>query len=503
VYRHGIIRRPEEYLSPYERFVRSPPKSFFKKLFLGDSQLGYKFQKMTERNGVLRGLKDQECERGNRTNRPPIPYVPVVDEIQDAVNANSNEPRTQKIKLPNKTEFQAGVWNTGTPEEFLMHVKQAIHACDRMGLFSDYETARENRLKSKDLYDAATDDLQTAVTAGVDVTVIDDLKLVKKGHLADLKGYEKDRLDAAEGFFSLYANLLSVEARTHWDKIVDRQIGVAPWTDLKGREQRVSRTKTYKSFLDCTKHHLLTVFREDAAEQQKFYISNILKKPQRVTVRMFFTRVEQLNSFVSLLPCLYNSPRATPSTKPVVPFDEAELANLLLRMCPDSWQNQYNLNQDTIPQDSRRLLIVLENIEKLGVTTTVPMKPTANGNGNAKSNGKEPNGKRKGTDSSTGQSYKKKRTDKHCVLCQKHGGKPATHNTSDCTKYEKDGTVKPSWSSGKYLADKTKKKSDGNSYAQFEDRIFAKMDKKLKKAFKSASRQKKRRYNSDSDSDSE
>ena len=140
VYRHGIIKRPEEYLSPYKRFVRSPPKSFFKKLFLGDSQLGYKFQKMTKRNGVLKGLKDQECKHGNQTNRPPIPYVPVVDEIQDAVNANSNEPRTQKIKLLNKTKFQAGVWNTGMPKEFLIHVKQAIHACDRMGLFSDYGT---------------------------------------------------------------------------------------------------------------------------------------------------------------------------------------------------------------------------------------------------------------------------------------------------------------------------------------------------------------------------
>jgi hypothetical protein len=73
-----------------------------------------------------------------------------VNKIQDAVNVNSNKPHTQKIKLPNNTEFQAGVWNTGTPEEFLIHVKQAIHACDRMGLFSDYKTARENRLKSKE-----------------------------------------------------------------------------------------------------------------------------------------------------------------------------------------------------------------------------------------------------------------------------------------------------------------------------------------------------------------
>ncbi len=51
------------------------------------------------------------------------------------------------------------------------------------------------------------------MTAGVDVTVINDLKLVKKGHFADMKGYEKDRVDAAEGFFSLYANLLSIGTR--------------------------------------------------------------------------------------------------------------------------------------------------------------------------------------------------------------------------------------------------------------------------------------------------
>jgi hypothetical protein len=37
-------------------------------------------------------------------NWPPIPYVPVMDEVQDIINTNSNKPRTQKIKLPNKTK---------------------------------------------------------------------------------------------------------------------------------------------------------------------------------------------------------------------------------------------------------------------------------------------------------------------------------------------------------------------------------------------------------------
>ena len=70
-------------------------------------------------------------------------------------------------------------------------------------------------------------------------------------------------------------------------------------------------------------------------------------------------------------------PTCNASYKACYTIDETELANLLLRMCPDSWQNQYNFSQDTI-------------------TTTVPQKPSANGNENGKSNGKESNGKRKG-----------------------------------------------------------------------------------------------------------
>jgi hypothetical protein len=80
---------------PYKRFVQSLLKSFFKKLFLGDSQLGYKFQRITEQNGVFKDLKDQECECGSWANRRPIPYVPAIDKIQEAVNANSNERRRE------------------------------------------------------------------------------------------------------------------------------------------------------------------------------------------------------------------------------------------------------------------------------------------------------------------------------------------------------------------------------------------------------------------------
>jgi hypothetical protein len=60
-----------------------------------------------------------------------------------------------------------------------------------------------------------------------------------------------------------------------------------------------------------------------------------------------------------------NSPCATAATKPIQSFDKAELVNLLLHMCPESWQDQYNLTQDLPPQNIRKLLGILENVEKV------------------------------------------------------------------------------------------------------------------------------------------
>jgi hypothetical protein len=174
-------------------------------------------------------------------------------------------------------------------------------------------------------------------------------------------------------------------------------------------------------------------------------------------------------------------------------------------MCPVHWQNQYDLNQNTIPQDTRRLLTVLENIEKLSTSSTVPKSPSnGNNGGNAKSNGNfKKSGKRKNGNSSADKIPKKARVEKHCNLCQKHGGAASTHNTCECTKYEKDGTLKAEW--GKKAPSKTAGKTKtvgGNSFTQMAERM-AKLEKTLKKRTKTFSRKKKRHYESSSDSDSE
>jgi hypothetical protein len=191
-----------------------------------------------------------------------------------------------------------------------------------------------------------------------------------KGHKKQAKLFQTEaakaaagHAKAAKGIFSLYSNLLSIEQRIYWDNIVEKQIGVTPWTDLKGIKHTKVYAKSEKSFQLCMTRHLLTIFDEDAAKRQRYYVSNQLKKPQWVSICTFFMHEEQLNSYISLMPSIYNSLKATEHTKPAEPFDKLALACMLLTMCPHALQSQYNMNQTTLPQDTRWLLAVLENIK--------------------------------------------------------------------------------------------------------------------------------------------
>ena len=89
--------------------------------------------------------------------------------------------------------------------------------------------------------------------------------------------------------------------------------------------------------------HLQHVFRHDTDKALKYYITNTWRKPNWIPIHQFLVQVEQFNSYLKTLTCLYYSPSANPATKKVLPLDDADLAMHLLRMCPAKWQTQYNL----------------------------------------------------------------------------------------------------------------------------------------------------------------
>jgi hypothetical protein len=113
--------------------------------------------------------------------------------------------------------------------------------------------------------------------------------------------------------------------------------------------------------------HLLTVFQNNAAKQEKYYLCNMLKKPQHVGMRQFVQHSEQLNAYVVQVPCWYYSPSYNPGMIPAnVLFTKADLASHVLRMCPHAWQDQFNLHKRGMTHvDMHLLLTSLEAIERV------------------------------------------------------------------------------------------------------------------------------------------
>jgi hypothetical protein len=253
-----------------------------------------------------------------------------------------------------------------------------------------------------------------------------------------------------------------------------------------------------KSFNDCVMFHLLTAFPINAAEQEKYYITNKLEKPQRINVCQFVRRVEQLNAYIAQMPCFYYSPHANASTKPEnIPLTEAELGAHVLHVCPLMWQDQYNLNKKGMMlMDMRLLLTSLEAIEHI---CNYKKGKLDNFEKSDKSSNKGKKGKKCLGTNSTVRVPKKVRFEKfekHCELCKTHGGAHTTHNTYDCRRFKKDRTEKSSFCATK----KGRKKNYpvNQNFAQLTKKI-----KNLEKALKKSGKKGKKRHCEDSDSDSE
>jgi hypothetical protein len=294
----------------------------------------------------------------------------------------------------------------------------------------------------------------------------------------------------ANKMFGFYTNLLSVEAKYAWNKIVTKQTASDPKVDLQGISQKGPRGVSSESF-DCVLFHLLTMFPINAAEQEKFNLTNVLKKPQCVSVHQFVRRVEQLNAYIAQMPCLYNSPSANATTILVnIPFTEAELGSHVLWMCPLQWQDQYNLHKKgMMPLDMCLLLRSLEAIESV-CTQEKASAQSKKGSTKGKKSNKPP-----GTEP-TARVPKKACTKKHCNLCKMYGGAHTTHNTRFCCKYDMDRKEKSNFGTAK----KGRKKPNPVKiyFAQLRERLD-----KLENVLKKLSKKSKKCHYEDSDSNSE
>jgi hypothetical protein len=284
---------------------------------------------MSLAKAVPKGIKDRECKRFALQERRPVQYVPEKDSIQETVSLlKSNQ--SLKMTIGVDAELCLPIWHWGTCEEFLMHVSSALDTIRKWGTFKAYKEAHEAYVEQREAVKEAKVNMQLFVTAASK-----GKKAVKKGtektseeasgknHSEKEKASQKTKegmatADAtapelhakykaiykkathaketakiqkdapATKMFQFYANLMSFDAKYVWNKIVREQMETDPYKDLKGMSKKGPRGLTCESFNECFIFHLLTVFLNNAVEQEKYYLSNELKKPQRVHQKLFY-----------------------------------------------------------------------------------------------------------------------------------------------------------------------------------------------------------------------
>ena len=119
-----------------------------------------------------------------------------------------------------------------------------------------------------------------------------------------------------------------------------------------------------------------------------------------------------------------------------VPFDEADLARIVLNLVPSSWVNQYNMMHSTLPKNPRALLTDLEAIKQV-----MDEKHNANLKAKAKeasaaSRAAKGSSKKRSTSGSPCEVRvpKKGKPNKFCQHCKAKGGHHLTHNTKECCR---------------------------------------------------------------------
>lgn len=506
---------------------------------------------MSQRYTLPEGLTNRDCEK-SVSDRPPLSFVPLTtSNSEDSVLKNTGELRQLKIKLSEDLKVPKSIYDGGTPEQFLYHIQQTLDILRKklftrwdslelirkekyanlQSLRGELENLKEQQsVASKGNPSSAgsksgtsshkrtstprsehTDTDETGMHSHARETYdpealeasIQELVLKKKSAKSQLRDVTEQQQVIMNDVFDIYDSLLSESQRSDWTKIVEDLCHSNPYMTRRNKSKIGPRGQTKKAFHDCIHAHLLTVFSHDAAEQERHYLQCSLKKSPKVTIRQFISRMSQLNGYLSLLPCLYDSEYAINTTCRLdKPFTESELAQIVLDAVPATWRTQYRITHKTVPTDMHSLLTDLEKVERYVEATRVQeqktQKKTEKGN-NGTPSGKKPSqaGTKRNASGEEPIPRKKAKVTKMCQLCQKHGGAATTHNTKECRRYDKDGNQLASFGRGALKKGKQKLEETKDTKSS-----FAQLAKAITKAVKSSLKKsgKKRKHHSESDS---
>jgi hypothetical protein len=261
---------------------------------------------MSPAKAVPKGIrdKDKECKRFALQEHPPVPYVPEKNPVQETVSTLKND-QSLKTTIGEDAELCLPIWHCSMREAFLMHLSTALDAVKKRGTFKAYKEVVEAYVEQREVVKQlkATLALLTAPTSK-GKKASEKASAKKSPEKASQKtkesmalanttapelhkeyqaNYDKassaketsknKRKAAATKMFQFYTNLLSLDAKYAWNNIVKEQTKTDPFKDLQGVSRKGPRGLTPESFNNFVMFHLLTVFLNNTAEHEKYYLS--------------------------------------------------------------------------------------------------------------------------------------------------------------------------------------------------------------------------------------
>ena len=182
----------------------------------------------------------------------PITYVPEKDIVQERVSAFKDN--QLKMLINKGTELRVPIWHSGMHEASLTHVGSAREAITKKGYFKSYKESsksyadQRNKIKQlkSQLLELDGNSGQTGLSrkSNKNVTTV-EVSATSSTLRADIMAELKQAAEAVEevmarcdkvdeDMFQLYMNLLSINARYVWNKIVQDRTNSNLYTDLQG-----------------------------------------------------------------------------------------------------------------------------------------------------------------------------------------------------------------------------------------------------------------------------
>ena len=297
-------------------------------------------------------------------------------------------------------------------------------------------------------YTVAQQMLETAELELARTTQSGQRKRELEKEVSDQKAEMKRLISKA---FQVFQDLLDTKMVPAWLKVVETVCKTKGYVDWNGkRVPNKKRGMSFNSLQACIRQWLLLCCPRDSAERMRRYVSSQIKMPQRSEVQFepWALRILDICNYIPLLPCLKDeegSPDDLPRANTKI--TSIDLCTHILAAIPFSFSSMYWASKgEHFPVDVQKLITDLKLLEPEWRQKCTLNEKIRNAGGQLKAKSKESGTMKPGDKipkkQNTAPSPAKKQR-RLCQLCVKHSPETKdTHNTSQCRKWNPDGTRK-------------------------------------------------------------